>query len=112
MLTERLDEGLLVLQHMLHWDLVDVTYMVLNETKEGKRRWDGQPFVDRPQFDDLPQKVRNKDVVDLAPLPVSHATTRKTILFGRILSIIGRSPVVGEVVGVIPNAARRHPFPA
>lgn len=58
MLTERLDEGLLVLRHLLHWQLIDLTYMTLNETKGGSRRWDGKPFVDIPHFDDLPKEVR------------------------------------------------------
>lgn len=60
MLTERLDEGLLVLRHMLHWHLIDLTYCDLNETKAGTRRWDGKPFVDRPDFDSLPEKAREE----------------------------------------------------
>ena len=61
-MTERLDEGLLVLRHLMGWHLIDVTYMTLNETKEGQRRWDGKPFVDRPDFDDLSKEVRRAEV--------------------------------------------------
>lgn len=60
MLTERLDEGLLVLRHMLHWHLIDLTYRDLNETKAGTRRFDGKPFVDRPDFGSLPEKAREE----------------------------------------------------
>ncbi|CAN0281962.1 unnamed protein product [Ascophyllum nodosum] len=59
-MTDRLDEGLLVLRHLMGWHLIDVTYMTLNETKEGQRRWDGKPFVDRPDFDDLSKEVQDK----------------------------------------------------
>eukprot|EP00903_Cladosiphon_okamuranus_P011852 g11134.t2 len=59
-LTERLDEGLLVMRRMLHWHMIDLTYCDLNETKAGDRRWDGKPFVDRPHFDSLPEKVQQK----------------------------------------------------
>ena len=63
MLTERLDEGLLVLRHMLHWHLIDLTYCDLNETKAGTKRWDGKPFVDRPAFDSLPEEAREETVI-------------------------------------------------
>ncbi|CAN0088221.1 unnamed protein product, partial [Ectocarpus sp. 6 AP-2014] len=57
LLTERLEEGLLVLARMLHWHMIDLTYCDLNETKAGSRRWDGKPFVSRPHFDSLPSKA-------------------------------------------------------
>lgn len=62
MLTERLDEGLLVLRHVLHWHLIDVTYIILNETRKGAKRWDGAPFVNTPDFDDLPKEVHTQEM--------------------------------------------------
>lgn len=63
MLTEQFDEGLLVLRHLLGWNLVDLTYIKANITKKGAKRWDGLPLVDAPHFDDLP-----KEVCEEAPL--------------------------------------------
>lgn len=57
MLTERLDEGLMLLRHLLNWRMIDITYMTLNKTVKGRRRWDGKPFIDRPEFEDLPKEV-------------------------------------------------------
>lgn len=57
MLTERFDQGLLLLRHMLQWSLVDLTYVSINKTKQGARRWDGKPLVDKPRFGDLPKEV-------------------------------------------------------
>eukprot|EP00904_Undaria_pinnatifida_P012460 jgi/Undpi1/8344/HiC_scaffold_25.g10812.m2 len=59
-LTDRFDEGLMILRRILGWSMIDMTYITLNETKAGSRRWDGKPFVDTPSFDDLPEKVQNK----------------------------------------------------
>ncbi|CAM9489080.1 unnamed protein product, partial [Scytosiphon promiscuus] len=59
-LTDRFDDGLLVLRRMLQWDMIDITYCELNETKEGQKRWDGLPFVNRPHFDSLPKEVQEK----------------------------------------------------
>lgn len=57
MLIERFDEALLLLRHMLGWSLIDLTYVRVNGTKKGNKRWDGKPFVDEPHYDDLPEKV-------------------------------------------------------
>lgn len=59
MLTERLDEGLCLLRHLLGWHLIDVTYTPANETGATKtsREVDGEKFFTRPHFDDLPQEV-------------------------------------------------------
>lgn len=43
--------------------MIDLTYCDLNETKAGDRRWDGKPFVDRPHFDILPEKARDKKCI-------------------------------------------------
>eukprot|EP00904_Undaria_pinnatifida_P012659 jgi/Undpi1/8523/HiC_scaffold_25.g10990.m1 len=58
--TERFDEGLMVLRRLLGWSMIDMTYLYLNETKAGAKRWDGKTFVDPPSFDDLPEKIQNK----------------------------------------------------
>ncbi|CAM9325575.1 unnamed protein product [Ectocarpus sp. 12 AP-2014] len=60
LLAERLDEGLLTLGRMLHWHMIDLTYLDLNETKEGSRRGDGKTLVNRPHFDSLPKQVQNR----------------------------------------------------
>lgn len=57
-LTERFDEGLMVLRRILGWSMIDMTYMKLNQTKAGVRRYDGKPLLDPPAFDDLPEKAR------------------------------------------------------
>lgn len=57
LLTERFDEGLLLLRHMLGWSLIDLTYFSLNKNKEGTRRWDGKLLAGEPHFDDLSQEV-------------------------------------------------------
>lgn len=62
MLTENLDEGLMVLRRMLRWDLIDVTYVSLYKTKAGSRRYDGKTLADVPHFDDLRPQVISSDV--------------------------------------------------
>lgn len=56
-LTEEFDEGLMVLRHLLGWDMIDLTYSVMMETKKGAVRWDDKGLVDVPTFDSLPQWV-------------------------------------------------------
>lgn len=58
MVTERFDEGLLLLGQMLRWELIDLTYVVVNETKEGNKAINGVSFVNPPDFEDLPQEAR------------------------------------------------------
>lgn len=48
----------MVLRRLLGWSMIDMTYLYLNETKAGAKRWDGKTFVDPPSFDDLPEKAR------------------------------------------------------
>ena len=57
-MTDRFDEGLMVLRRLLGWSMIDMTYMKLNETKAGSQ-WqsEGNRFVDRPSFDDLPEQA-------------------------------------------------------
>ena len=47
----------MVLRRLLGWNMIDMTYMTLNETKAGLLRWDGKPFVNRPSFDDVPEQA-------------------------------------------------------
>lgn len=58
LLTEKLDEGLMVLRRLLGWDLIDVTYTKMMETKQGTKRYDGQVLAAVPNFEDLPPAVR------------------------------------------------------
>ncbi|CAM9865086.1 unnamed protein product, partial [Laminaria digitata] len=52
-LTEAFDEGLMVLRRLLGWEMIDMTYSRMMETKSGSRRWDGKGLKDVPHFDDL-----------------------------------------------------------
>lgn len=58
MLTEEVDEGLMVLRRLLKWDMVDMTYLSMYKTTKGSTRYDGKELVDTPHFDDLPEHVR------------------------------------------------------
>lgn len=60
LLTERFDEGLMVLRNLLGWHLVDMTYVTVNRTagREGRKGI----LKDRSPFDELP-----KDVSEGAP---------------------------------------------
>jgi len=50
----------MILRRILGWSMMDMTYMKLNQTKAGLRRWDGKPLADPPSFDDLPEKARRR----------------------------------------------------
>lgn len=58
LLTDRFDEGLMVLRRLLGWSMIDMTYMMLNETTMGSSGWDDKPVVGRPSFDDLSEQAR------------------------------------------------------
>ena len=57
-LTEEFDEGMMVMRRLLGWEMIDMTYSSMYETKKGEKRFDGMTLVDVPHFDDLPQEVR------------------------------------------------------
>lgn len=57
-LTEQFDEGLMVLRRLLGWQMIDMTYCSMYETKKGATRYDGKPLVNVPHFEDLPYAVR------------------------------------------------------
>ncbi len=56
-LTERFDEGLMIMRRLLGWDMIDMTYSRMMETKAGARRWDGKELKNVPKWDDLPKWV-------------------------------------------------------
>lgn len=56
-LTEEFDKSLMVLRRLMGWEMIDLTYSVMMETKKGVLRWDNQTLVDVPHFDSLPQWV-------------------------------------------------------
>ena len=57
LLTERFDEGLAMLQRMLKWDPIDMTYCKMLQTKKGETRWDGKPLENVPKIADLPPEA-------------------------------------------------------
>lgn len=57
LLTERFDEGLMVLRRMLNWDIIDTSYLTLFKTRAGGRRYDGKKLSDVPHFDSLRPEV-------------------------------------------------------
>lgn len=56
LITERFDEGLMVLRNLLRWHLVDMTYTSVNKTagREGRMG----VLKDRSPFEKLPKDVR------------------------------------------------------
>lgn len=63
MLTDEMDEGLVLLGRILGWDPIDLTYASLLETGEGgSLRWDKKPVKKAPKKEDLDKDVsRHKD---------------------------------------------------
>ncbi|CAM9665132.1 unnamed protein product [Ascophyllum nodosum] len=57
LLTERFDEGLALLQKMLGWEPIDMTYCKMLQTKKGEKRWDGKPLQNVPKASELPPEV-------------------------------------------------------
>lgn len=57
MLTEKFDEGLMILRRLLGWDMIDMTYARMMQTKQGSRRWDGKTLKNVPDFYSLPKWV-------------------------------------------------------
>lgn len=57
LLTERFDEGLALLQKMLDWDPIDMTYCRMLQTKKGESRWDGKPLENVPRISELSPEV-------------------------------------------------------
>jgi hypothetical protein len=48
--VERFDEGMLLLRHTLHWELVDITYAVLFDSRRSAAtRWDGRKIKPTPK---------------------------------------------------------------
>lgn len=57
-LTERFDEGMMVLRRLLGWDMIDMTYAKMKVSSAGYVRGNGKKLVETPHFDDLPKKAR------------------------------------------------------
>lgn len=53
MLTEELDEGLVLLGRIMDWDPIDLTYASLLEARDGATRWDDKPLKKAPRPKDL-----------------------------------------------------------
>ncbi|CAM9891608.1 unnamed protein product [Ascophyllum nodosum] len=60
LLTDRFDEGLMVLRKLMGWHMIDMTYMTLRITKIPTRRLVGSKFEERPHFDELPTEVQDR----------------------------------------------------
>lgn len=60
MLTEEVDEGLVLLGKVLGWDPIDLTYASLLETRDdGFIRWDNKRVKKAPKTESLSAKVRS-----------------------------------------------------
>lgn len=59
LLTEKFDESLMIMRHILGWHLIDMTYVYLNQTAGLKKR--GEVLKDRSPFDNLPSDVSATD---------------------------------------------------
>lgn len=57
MLTEAVDEGLVLLGRILGWDMIDLTYASMLRTREGVRRWDDKPLTRVPKVEELDEEV-------------------------------------------------------
>eukprot|EP00903_Cladosiphon_okamuranus_P005816 g5759.t2 len=60
LLTEAFDEGLMIMRRLLGWEMIDMTYSKMMQTKAGSRRWDGKELKDVPHWDDLPDWVQDR----------------------------------------------------
>ena len=59
MLTEDVDESLVLLGKILGWDPIDLTYASLLKTgANGSVRWDGKAVQKAPKPEDLDEDVR------------------------------------------------------
>lgn len=61
MLTERFDEGLMLLRRIMRWHFIDATYVSLNPsrpTTTGRISKEGTEVFTRPHYDDLSPDVR------------------------------------------------------
>eukprot|EP00904_Undaria_pinnatifida_P006312 jgi/Undpi1/2810/HiC_scaffold_14.g06187.m1 len=64
-LTEAFDEGLMVLRRLMGWEMIDMTYARMMETKAGSRRWDGKDLKNVPHFDDLSQERKAVAAIEI-----------------------------------------------
>lgn len=57
MLTEEVDEGLVLLGRIMGWDPIDLTYASLLDAADGLVRWDDKPVMKAPKPKDLDPAV-------------------------------------------------------
>lgn len=57
MLTEEVDEGLVLLGKVMDWDPIDLTYASLLEARDGATRWDDKLVTKAPRPKDLHSAV-------------------------------------------------------
>lgn len=73
----------MALRRVLGWSMIDMTYMSMKVSKVGSKRWDGKPLVDRPSFDDLPEKASHEDakrvIFEPVPAPPSNVIWRRRL---------------------------------
>ena len=55
LLTEKFDESLMIMRHILRWHMIDMTYVYLNRTEGFKKNKD--VLKSRRPFDNLPSHV-------------------------------------------------------
>ncbi|CBJ28709.1 Sulfotransferase [Ectocarpus siliculosus] len=60
LLTEAFDEGLMMMRRILGWEMIDMTYSRMMETKAGGARWDGKELKNVPHWEDLPTWVQDR----------------------------------------------------
>lgn len=64
-LTEKFDEGLMVMRRLMGWEMMDMTYTSMYKTVNGAHRFDGKPLVESPHFEDLPEHVRRHGIFSI-----------------------------------------------
>lgn len=63
MLTDNIDEGLVLLGKLMDWDPIDLTYASLLEARNGGTRWDDKPVTKAPRPKDLHSAVSLTDYI-------------------------------------------------
>ena len=55
LITEKFDESLMIMRHILGWHMIDMTYVYLNQTAGLRKK--GEVLHDRSPFDNLSSLV-------------------------------------------------------
>ena len=102
LLTERFDEGLMVLRNLLKWHLVDMTYIPVNKTAGRNGRTATGDLKDRAHFDNLPEDVREA-------CPCNVDAIRACLFFRSIFPVLVKRfllPCFSERSQVCPHGVR------